>query len=150
MTKPAPIKKTFLSLSAVSVLIFAALQDCNNAPKKAENAQNNPADTIRNADTNAYLKDIDTFRKQSNDTIAANNKIIAEFKEKMEHEKKHLQADYKKRIAELEQKNRELKKKIDEYKAEGQEKWKVFKADFSRDMDTVGKQIKRLASSRKG
>ena len=33
---------------------------------------------------------------------------------------------------------------MDEYKAEGKEQWEEFKAEFSRDMDELGKAFKDL------
>jgi hypothetical protein len=45
---------------------------------------------------------------------------------------------------ELEQKNRGLKKQLEEYKDEGESKWQEFKTNFSRDMDAVGKTVKDL------
>ena len=49
-----------------------------------------------------------------------------------------------KKIDELEQKNSELKKRLDDYKADGKEKWEKFKAEFSHDMDELGKAFKDL------
>jgi hypothetical protein len=44
----------------------------------------------------------------------------------------------------LEQKNRDLKKKLEEYKDEGQSKWEEFKTNFKHDMDGIGKTMKDL------
>ena len=49
---------------------------------------------------------------------------------------------YEKRLAELEQQNRELQKKLDEYKEEGKEKWNSFKDKFSQNLDSLGIAIK--------
>ena len=44
----------------------------------------------------------------------------------------------------MEQKNTDMKKRMDEYKADGKEQWKKFKAEFSRDMDELGQAFKDL------
>ena len=48
-------------------------------------------------------------------------------------------ADYHNKIMELEQKNSDMKKKLDDYKTEGKQKWEIFKTEFSHDMDELGK-----------
>ena len=35
-----------------------------------------------------------------------------------------------------------MKKRMDDYKADGKDKWEIFKAEFSHDMDDLGKSIK--------
>ena len=92
------------------------------------------------------MKDIETYRKEINDTIDANIKSIADFKIKIQHDKKHAKAYYDEKIEALEKGNLEMKKKIVEYNAEGKEKWEVFKKDFSHGMDTLAKAFKDLVS----
>jgi len=56
--------------------------------------------------------------------------------------KKEAAADYKIKVDELEQKNSDLKKQMDDYKAEGKEKWEKFKTEFGHDMDELGNAFK--------
>jgi hypothetical protein len=44
----------------------------------------------------------------------------------------------------LEQKDIDLKNKINEYKFESKDKWEEFKRVFNNDMEVVGKSIKDL------
>jgi len=62
----------------------------------------------------------------------------------MEHAGAKVKAQYKKDVAALNEKNRDLKKKLEEYKDEGEDKWKEFKSNFKRDMDSVGKSMRNL------
>jgi hypothetical protein len=71
-----------------------------------------------------------------------------EFKTRIASDKKEAKADYNKRIAELEQKNSDMKKKLDDYKADGKDKWEQFKKDFSRDMDDLGNAFKDLTTKK--
>lgn len=49
-----------------------------------------------------------------------------------------VKANYDKKIAELEQKNSDIKKRMDDYKAKDKENWAAFKIEFSHDMDELG------------
>jgi hypothetical protein len=83
-------------------------------------------------------------RKTMKNIIEANEKRIDAFKEKMEEAGLKVKANYNNEMAVLEKKNRNLKKKLEEYKDEGQRKWKKFKTNFKHDMDGIGKTMKDL------
>jgi predicted nucleic acid-binding Zn-ribbon protein len=85
-----------------------------------------------------------TFKSESEKTIAANETKIDAFKEKMDKAGTRTKAKYNKDVAVLEQKNRDLKKKLDEYSDAGQDKWEQFKANFTHDLDGVGKTMTDL------
>jgi hypothetical protein len=57
-----------------------------------------------------------------------------------------MKAKYSKQVAVLEQKNADLKKKLADYKDEGQSKWQEFKTNFKNDMDAIGKTMTDLFS----
>jgi hypothetical protein len=84
------------------------------------------------------------YRQETAARIAANEESIREFNARMAKDKRSAKADYKKRIADLDQKNRDMKLKMDNYKEEGKDKWLIFKAEFSHDMDEMGKAFKDL------
>jgi low affinity Fe/Cu permease len=77
-------------------------------------------------------------------TLDANEKRIDAFKEKMEEAGLKVKAKYSEEVAMLEQKNRDLKKKLEEYKDEGQSKWEEFKTNFKHTKDGIGKTMKSL------
>jgi predicted nucleic acid-binding Zn-ribbon protein len=91
-----------------------------------------------------FLADWQTFKRESEQAIAANEKRIDAFKEKMERAGSKVKAKYSKEVAVLEQKNRDLKRKLEEYKDEGQSRWEQFKTNFKHDMDGLGKTMKEL------
>jgi predicted PolB exonuclease-like 3'-5' exonuclease len=91
-----------------------------------------------------YLAEWQTFKRESELTIEANEKSIDAFKEKMEKAGPKLKAKYGKEVAVLEQKNRDLKKKLEQYKDEEQSRWEEFKTNFKNDMDAIGKTMKDL------
>jgi len=51
------------------------------------------------------------------------------------------QAKYEKEVIELEQKNVELKKKLNEYKYEGKDSWETFKKDFNDGLACIGNTL---------
>jgi hypothetical protein len=76
--------------------------------------------------------------------ISVYEKIIAEFKARISKEKKENIAKYEKTIAELEQKAGDMKKKLEDFKVEGKDKWDSFKLKFDHDMDELGKALKNF------
>lgn len=131
------------------VLAFVAgvvLTSCNTPAQKVENAEDNVAqahDALDKANKE-YEADMESYRMETADKIAINQKNIADFKARIEHEKKDAQAAYRKKVAALEQKNSDLKMKLDNYKAEGKENWRKFKIEFNRDMEELGIAFKDL------
>jgi hypothetical protein len=49
----------------------------------------------------------------------------------------------------LDQKNLELKKKLEEYKGGGQSNWEEFKTNFKHDMDGIGKTTEDLFTDKR-
>jgi len=98
---------------------------------------------LKNAQTE-YLAEWKTFKLESEQKIEANEKRIDAFKEKMEKAGPKVKAKYSKQVAVLEQKNRNLNKKLEDYKDEGQSKWEEFKTNFQNDLDEIGKTISDL------
>lgn len=91
-----------------------------------------------------YLADWQSFKRESEKTLEANEKRIDAFNDKMDKVGPKAKAKYSKEVAILEQNNRDLKKKLDDYKDEGQDKWVEFKTNFKHDMDSIGKTMKDL------
>jgi hypothetical protein len=117
--------------------------NCNNSAKKVEDARQDVIDATKELDkaNREYLVDLENYRKEITTQIAANENRIAELKIKAAHEKKTYQAGYKKKIGELEQKNNDMKIRINDYKEEGKENWEKFKQEFSHDMDELGRAL---------
>lgn len=144
--KSVTCKRSVLILTAYILIMSALLTGCASSEQKLEKAQTNAAEAnteLNNANTE-YLADVEKYRIETADKIAANDKSIAEFKARIEIEKSIAEADYERQIIELEQKNSDSKKKMDEYKAEGKEQWEAFKTELSHDMDELSKAFTDL------
>jgi hypothetical protein len=91
-----------------------------------------------------YSSDWKTFLHDSDQAIDANEKRISAFKKEMEKAGSKVSAKYSKDVMALEQKNRDMKKKLKEYKDEGPMKWEEFKTNFKHDMDGMEKTMSDL------
>lgn len=134
------MKKLILVLAAITFVIGAIMTSCNTSAEKVDNAEKKVLEANEDLDkaNKEYLADVEKYRKETADRIAANDKSIAEFKARIAHEKNDAQVAYQKKITVIEQKNSDLKKKIDDYQTEGKEQWEKFKIEFSKDMDELG------------
>lgn len=134
------------SILVIAASTFITVVSCNSPVEKVKNAQEEVAIANANLDkaNQEYIADILNYRKEVAQKIDANNASIVEFKARIEHEKKETRAEYNKKMEELEKKNSDAKKKMDEYNQEGKENWEKFKAEFSHDMDELGKAFKDL------
>ena len=117
-----------------------------NRDKYVKNYQDKDKQASQGAkkEKSKFDKEWKEFKSNAKLKINANEKRIDEFKVKIKTASKEVKADYDKEITVLEQKNVELKKKINEYKYEGKDKWEEFKQGFNHDMDAVGKALKNL------
>jgi hypothetical protein len=140
----------FLSLILV-VGFFLLHISCDNAAQKVVKAEENVVDAEKDLQMaqEEYLADVMEYRLLSAEKIAANEKSIADFNARIDKEKKSVSADYRAAIKELEQKNSDMKKKMEDYQENGKEKWDLFKAEFGKDMDALGESISNFGKNDK-
>ncbi len=89
------------------------------------------------------------FKEASEMKIKENEAKIAELKTKMKAAGKKIDAAYEKSIDELEQKNKDMKVKIDGYSNDAKSDWASFKREFNHDMDGLGQALKDLGNNNK-
>jgi hypothetical protein len=140
------MKNLILTLFVLSFVTGSLIMSCTTPAEKVEKAQTkvDKANDALDKVNDAYLADIETYRKGTFEKIVANDLAIKEFRARIDAQKSDAKANYTKKITELEQKNTDLKKKMDDYKASNKEKWELFKTEFSRDMDALGQAFKDL------
>ena len=76
--------------------------------------------------------------------ISSYEKAIGELKAKIAQETKENIAKYEKTLADLEQKASDIKKKVQEYKEEGKDKWAAYNDKFKHDLDELEKALKNF------
>jgi septal ring factor EnvC (AmiA/AmiB activator) len=141
------MKKSILTLAAIAGI--SIITSCSSPAQKVEIEEKNVINANKDLDEAnvEYMTEVDRYRKETADRIAANEKNIADFNLRIEHEKKDAKADYEKKIADLEKKNSDMKMKMADYKADSKENWAAFKAAFNRDMDDLGDALKKLTTN---
>lgn len=142
------MKKSIVQFAVSAFSIACIAISCASPAEKVENAQDQVVEANNNLDTaiKNYQADINAYRIETANRIAANELAIAKFNVKIANEKKEARADYLKKIAALEKRNTEMKVKLQDYNDEGDSKWKTFKVEFSKEMDDLGKSIKDLTT----
>jgi acetyl-CoA carboxylase carboxyltransferase component len=146
------MRKFIYALAIIPIMTGTILTSCQHTAGKVENAQDkvqDAKDKVQDAsaevieaeqELNQALKDsIQQFKKESEEKILANIKSLDEYKAIIANENMETKASFDKILIDLEQKNSDLRKKLDEFKEESQDKWQIFKTEFSHDMDELEK-----------
>jgi len=138
------MKKTILTLATIALMTGAIFTSYGQEPdKKSVKARENLKEAQKDS-VSEYQK----FKKESEEGFVAHEKSIADFKARITKEKKEDKAQYEKKLAALEQKNNDLKKKLDNYKEAGKDKWTAFKNKFNHDMDGLERSLKNFTISK--
>lgn len=137
--------KKYISIAA---FLFAAIiiTSCKNDPKDIDEAKEDVMDAKQEqAEANAKadaaqhdsLSDYARLKAETNSLIADNKTRIAEFKVKLKTESAVNQVKFQKQIDDLEAKNEELQKDLDNWAEKGKERWDAFR-------DRVNKSVKDI------
>ncbi len=141
------------SILILTTALFTTIltTSCSSSAEKVEKAQDEFVEAGKALDNanDEYLKDMENYRKITAEKLNANEESIAQFKLRIESEKKEAKADYNKKIEELEKKNSDVKKKLADYKTEGKTSWELFKAEYNREMEELQKAISSLGNDKK-
>ena len=141
------MRNTIMVFAVIASMAGMLLTGCGKTTEqkldKAKEGVGDATQELKNARAE-YLAEWENFKRESEAAIEANVKRIDAFKAKMDKATPTVKAQYDKQVAVLEQRNRDLKKKLDDYKDEGQGKWEEFKTNFKRDMDDLGKTMTDL------
>lgn len=96
-----------------------------------------------------YIKEYEDYKIETNEKLLANQKSIKEFNARIEKDKTAAKAEYKAKIEALDRKNTDMKKKLDNFKANSKEDWQKFKDEFNHDMDELGNAFRDLTVNNK-
>ena len=98
---------------------------------------------MRAAETK-FLAEWETFKRESEQAIAANERLIDAFKEKIARSGPVHKAMYNRGATALELRNQNLMIRLAEYEEGGQSNLKEFKITFNKRLDDVEKTMKDL------
>jgi len=154
------MKKTILTLAMATTLMAGTIfTGCQSSAQKEDAAQADVKDAKQDLNEAQQKADAEkeksakafewqTFKNESDIKIRDNEVRIAEVREKMKSSGKTLDAVYAKRVDTLEQQNKAMRTKIDNYE-KSQSDWETFKREFNHDMDEFGKAFKNLTVDNK-
>ncbi|OFY24935.1 MAG: hypothetical protein A2W98_03920 [Bacteroidetes bacterium GWF2_33_38] len=143
------MKKTIFTLAIATLMSGTMLMSCQTSSEKVDSAEGDlieASKALKDANEE-YLKDVEDYKKIIAEKTEANERSIAEFKARIAKDKKDAKLDYKIEISDLEQKNGDLKKKMQDYKSAGKEQWDAFKIEFNNDMEALNKVINDAMSA---
>ena len=132
-----------ITIFVTGTLFTGCLSSARTSEKqqdKSQNSEKKELETVkeRKEDMKASIKQ---FKKESLEKIAMYEGNISEFKIKIAGEQGVTKVEYEKRLKELEHKNSDMKKKLKEYREDGQDDWEIFRSGFTHTMDDLGKAI---------
>jgi len=138
------MKKSIFLIVIFTFLSLLYLTHCCSPTNLISSALNTDIKANKDLDKTdkRYLLDVKNYRKEMLGKIDSIDQGIEIFKVRIEDNK--LNAKYLKNIDAIEQKNINLKKKLNDYKLEGNIKWKVWKSDFNQSMTEMNYSYKHL------
>lgn len=146
------MKKSIYTLATALLITGTTLVSCKeNTENKGEEVE-----VITNDDGNSLMvksatqnKEWEAFKVNTDSLINENDMRIAELKVKMNSTSKAADSTYKKKIAQLEERNAAMKVKIQSYKDDSSQNWDSFKTEFNHDMNELGSALKDLTVDNK-
>ena len=143
------MKKSIFTIALTTIIAGTLITSCNSSTEKVEDAAvkvDQAAEDLTKA-KEAFDAEYTKFKSESEQRMLDNDNQISELKASKEKMKKEAKEDYDKAIADLEQKNSNMRIKMNEYKEEGNDKWESFKREFNHDMDELGQSLKDLTKN---
>ena len=122
---------------------------CQSSAEKVQKAKDKVQEAKSDLEKARFdsITEYQQFRKEAEEKIAAQEKIISDFRIRIANEKLENKAIYEKKLAELEQKNTDMKKTLENYIEQGQNNWQLFKTEFNRDMNKLGEAFNDLVKN---
>ena len=137
------MKKTVITFTAI-VMMGTIFTSCSSPSEKVETAEKNALEANQNLinEKQDFMKEMETYKKNTAEKIAENEKSIAEFKARIAKQKGATKAAYQKEMEALNNKNSDMKKKLADFKTDTKSNWEFFKTEFGHDMEELGTALK--------
>ncbi|HET7819658.1 MAG TPA: hypothetical protein VFL70_10160 [Bacteroidia bacterium] len=138
------MKKTILAITIfIAILHVAAFGQENKKTEKARKEVAEAQKDLRQAKIDS-AEDFKKFKKEAEAQINENQKKIAQLKARKWNENNENKEKYDKKVLALEQKNNELRRKIETCDNTQTSMWTSFKREFNHDMSELGQALKDL------
>jgi peptidoglycan hydrolase CwlO-like protein len=140
------MKKKYFTLAVIMLIAGSVFTGCDNRDSAKEDVEKANQEMI-DAQTK-FEKEWQQFKSDVELKIDANQKQIDNLKAAMKETTARFKAKYENQLLTLEQKNIELRKKLNDYKYEGKDNWEIFKVEFNQKVDTVITAINDIFSEK--
>lgn len=128
----------------ISVFLFMG---CEKSPEQKEidlaNTVKDARQDLKDAQVQ-YEKEWQQFKIDAELKITTNEKKIDAIKTEMKSTAPKFKAKYENTVLTLEQKNIELRKRLNDFKYDGKNNWEEFKTLFNNDIDAVSTAISNV------
>jgi len=137
------MKNKYFFLTVILLIAGSVFIGCD---KNRENAKDNVEQANQDMIDAQVLfeREWQQFKSDAELKINVNQEKIDDFKVAMKTTSTKFKAKYENEVLTLEQKNIELKKKLNDFIYERKENWEEFKKTFNNDMDIVGNALKDI------
>lgn len=149
------MKKSMFALGISTLMLIPMFMACESVAQKEEKVKAAQAelDQVTQDEADKQKKEAEaaewnTYRNATEAKIIANSDRIAELRIKKAKPGKILDGAYAAKIDALEQRNSDLKNRLDVYAKENSD-WESFKREFEHDMDELGKAFEELGTDNK-
>lgn len=153
------MKKSIFTLAFITCIAGTILISCKPATKEEKESQENveiakdnledAKDSLDVAKQVASDEEWKAFKSSGDSIIRINDLRIAGLKLKIKNTGDAVDKKYQENIEIMEQKNRDLKAKMNVYKNDTNSDWQSFKREFKHDTDEIGKALKDLTVDNK-
>jgi len=126
------------------------LCDCESSAKKLDEAKGKMRDAKKNVKIakQELSKALEDSIKKVENEKKAENKIWNDGVKNSEFtsafKNKGFKAKYEMKLAELNRKKSNMKKRLEEFKSDGTDKWELFKTELNFDLDGIEKSVKNF------
>ena len=142
------MKNTIITLASLSLITGTILSSCLTPDEKVAKAEIKvqEAKMALNNITQDSISEYQLFKEESEKKLYSFDKNISQLKIRLVTETLIDKAIFEKKLAILEQKNSHMKKRLEDYKDGGQNKWISFKNEFNFDMEELGRAFQDLTA----
>jgi len=141
------MKKSTIVITTITMMFAFTALSCERSDKM-ERAQIDVIEAERDlsiAQTEVE-SEVRIFRQETANDIRKNNLAIADIKRRIQDEDAESRAAHQVRVTELERKNNDLKRQMDNYSVTNRDHWESFKDQFSTNMDDLGNSLNNFFS----
>lgn len=137
-------------ISFFACIATATLTSCSSSLEQKtetmEQVQSNAEGATQDIDiTSRDSADCATYKIESEIKLKGNELLIADMKDRMKSGDKESIAKYKETLDSLNTHNSLLRSNLQMYSVDGKVRWELFKVDFNKELDALGKSISQLA-----